>query len=52
MGVNDFDGGELFRTDAFGDLLEGGKGGGEHGPMGESMRGSGEGQARREEQVR
>ena len=50
MGVDDFDGGEFFRADAFGDLLEGGKSGGEHGPMRESMRGSGEGQAENKEQ--
>ncbi len=31
MGVDDFDGGELFRTYAIGDFLEGGEGGGEHG---------------------
>jgi hypothetical protein len=45
MGVDDFDGGERFRTDAFGDLLEGGEAGGLHGPMRESMRVTGEGQA-------
>ncbi len=39
MGVDDFDRGELFRTDAFGDLLESGEGGGLHGPMRESMAG-------------
>jgi len=45
MGVDDFDGGELFRTDAFDDFVDRGEGGGLHGPMRESMRVTGEGQA-------
>jgi hypothetical protein len=47
MGVDDFNGGERFQTDAIGDLLQCGEGGGLHSPMRESMRVTGEGQARR-----
>ena len=45
MGVDDFDGGERSRTDAFDDFVDRGEGGGLHGAMRESMRGTGEGQA-------
>src|SRR6267142_5348644 len=49
MGVDDFDGRELLRTNACGNFPDCGEGGGEHGAMRESMRVTGEGQAENKE---
>jgi hypothetical protein len=47
VGLDNLERGELSPTNAFGNLVESGKGGGVHGPMRESMRETGEGQAGR-----